>query len=278
LSPLPEVVASNPSESEREKNLVRIAAVIQARMGSTRLPGKILIEISGKPMLEHVIDRVKRSSTIEEVVIATTKRSEDLKIVELGNRLGVNVYTGSEDDVLDRYVRAAEKVQADVIVRITGDCPLIASSVIDEMVQHHLKSGVEYTGNAAVRTFPRGLDVEVVSFAALKRSHKLGKSKHHREHVTPFIYENPDLFKIGNFEAFGVLRAPQFRLCVDTKEDLTLIRAIYEKFYLPDEFVQIEDVIEFLHNNPELAKINIASEKEHLSRNLEDGLRQEFAE
>jgi len=255
---------------------MKIVAIVQARMGSARLPGKTLMEISGKPMLEHVIDRVKQASTIEHIVIATTTQDEDLKIVELANKLGVDVYTGSEDDVLDRYVKVAEKVKADIIVRVTGDCPLIAPSVIDEMVQYHLKTRSEYTGNAATRSFPRGLDIEVMTFAAIKKAHELSTSRHHREHVTSFIYENPNMFKIENLKASGALCAPEFRLCVDTKEDLALIRRIYEEFYLPDGFVQIEAVIEFLRSNPELANINIASEKEHVSRNLEEGIKQRF--
>lgn len=252
-------------------------AIVQARMGSTRLPGKTLVEIAGKSMLGHVIDRLKLCITVKTVVVATTRNKEDEKIVEFCRKTCVDVFAGSEDDVLDRYVQVADYVKADIIIRITGDCPLIDPYVIDDMVRHHLAAEAEYTcmprGYFGPRTFPRGLDTEVISFEALKKAHKLGKSPHHREHVTPFIYEHPDIFKIEIYKASGILLAPELRLCVDTEEDLALIREIYSQLYVLDRPILIKDVIKFLKKHPELANMNKASEEKHHRRDSKNGIK-----
>lgn len=239
---------------------MKVVTIVQARMGSTRLPGKVLIEVSGRPMLEHVIDRLKRSETSDEIIVATSLNERDIPIIELSKRLGIGCFAGSEEDVLDRFLKAAEQAKADVIVRITADCPLIDPNTIDKIVRHHLQSNVDYTrtliDESNSKSFPRGLDTEVFSMKVLRRVHKLANKPYEREHVTIFIYEHPELFKIQVIETEKGLRRPNYRLCVDVEEDLKLIKEIYCRLYMPNEIIDIRNVIRLLDNNPELQQIN----------------------
>jgi len=239
---------------------MKTVAIVQARMASTRLPGKVLRELAGKPMLEHVIDRVKSSKMIDEIVIATSRNEKDERIVELAKRLNVGWFVGSEEDVLDRYMKAAEQVAADIIVRITGDCPLIDPYTIDRIVRRHLKLNVDYTRTLIdqnnSKSFPRGLDTEVFSINVLRKVHKLAKKPGEREHVTVFIYEHPKMFKIEVIEAEESLQRPKYRLCVDVEEDLRLITEIYHQLYVSSGIIDIKDVVKLLDNNPDLREIN----------------------
>ncbi len=251
-----------------------IVAIVQARMGSTRLPGKTLARISDKSMIAHVVDRLEYSKHLAKVVVATSTTEDDQRIVEHMRTLGKQVFSGSETDVLDRYVQTANAVGSDLIVRITGDCPLIDPDVIDEMIEFHLSQQADYTGNLARRTLPRGLDAEVFSVQALMMAHEFAEKPYQREHVTPYFYENPDRFRVASYEVTGELRRPDLRLCVDTQEDLDLLREIYRHFYEPGEIVEVRNVIHWLDENPYWRDHNLAAEKEHLSRNVKDGVQQ----
>lgn len=253
---------------------MNITAIVQARIGSTRLPNKVLLDIAGKPMLEHVFERLSQSSCLTHMVLATTDNVNDQLLVDFANHLKISVVAGSENDVLSRYMLAAQSVSSDHIVRITSDCPLIEPTVIDVMMKHHLEMEADYTSNVARRTFPRGLDVEIISWSCLQEASRLGTKPHHREHVTPYIYENPERFHLEDYEAQGLLRRPDLRLCVDTAEDLQLMREIYSRFYVPDQIVPIGQVIQWLDENPDWRMSNVASEEEHLKRNLSDGVQQ----
>jgi len=241
----------------REKKVV---AIVQARTGSTRLPSKVLKKINKKTMLEHVIERLKNTKTTDEIVIATSNKEQDKPIIELAKRLNVSYFVGSEYDVLDRYLKAAEQVEAEIIVRITADCPLIDPNTVDKIVRCHLQSNVDCTrtliDESNSKSFPRGLDAEVFSVKVLRRVHKLANKPYKREHVTIFIYEHPELFKIQMIEAEEGLRRPHYRLCVDVEEDLKLIREIYHRLYVPNEIIDIRDVIRLLDENPNLQQIN----------------------
>lgn len=253
---------------------MNVTAIVQARIGSTRLPNKVLLDIAGKPMLEHVFERLSRASCLTHAVLATTDNVKDQILVDFAKRLNIPVVAGSEDDVLARYLLSAQSVSSDYIVRITSDCPLLEPTVIDAMVKHHLDTGADYTSNAARRTFPRGLDAEIISWPCLQEAGRLGTKPRHREHVTPYIYENPERFHLEDFEAQGLLRRPDLRLCVDTPEDLRLIREIYSQFYSPDQAVPIDQVIQWLDENPDWRMSNVASEEEHLKRNRGEGVQQ----
>lgn len=233
---------------------MKIIAIIQARLGSTRLPGKVMLDLEGKTVLERVIERVKASRLINDVVVATTIEKKDLKIVGLCAANGISVYCGSEDDVLDRYYQAARLVGADRIVRITSDCPLIDPIIIDEVISSHLREKADYTSNGLKETFPDGLDTEVFSFKALKTAWKNAKLKSEREHVTPYIRNNMNIFKLTNFEYKEDLSKKRWTL--DNPEDYEFIKNIYANIYFKNHLFGMKEILEFLQNNPEIEKIN----------------------
>lgn len=234
---------------------MNIVAIIQARMGSTRLPGKVLQDLSGQSVLCRVVRRVQRASTPKRVLVATTSsRNDDAVVVDCA-RLGVQVFRGDERDVLDRYWRAAQFVGADTVVRITADCPLIDPSLIDDVVRGFLQSSADYASNVLERTYPRGLDVEVISAKALEKAWRNADQSHQREHVTPYFYENPGLFKLLSVR--GKTDCTAYRWTLDTDEDLHLIRTIYERFDGKDDF-SWTDVLRLMEQEPKLLSINSA--------------------
>lgn len=231
----------------------RVIAIIQARMASTRLPGKVLKKIGGKFILEILANRLKRAKRISSIVVATTERKEDDKIVELAKKLSVEWFRGSEDDVLTRFVEASRTVNADIIVRITSDNPLTDPELMDGLIKAHLESEADYTH--CIES-PLGTSVEVVNRGILERIDPVAKDAEYREHVTLYIREHPKLFKIHTVKAedFG-LNYPDFRLTVDTEEDLELMRKLQEN--LGDlETVKTRRVIEFLTKHPEIRRVN----------------------
>jgi len=235
----------------KDKNVV---AIIQARMGSTRLPGKVLEDLAGEPMLARVVNRTRRAKTLDTVVVATTTQPIDDAIVRLCEKQGWPFFRGSEEDVLDRYYQAATAFQADVIVRITSDCPLIEPEIIDRVVGEFLshRPEVEYVSNTLVRTFPRGLDVEVMSFDALERAWQEDSNPSWREHVTSYIWRHLEKFKICNVA--NDTDYSYMRWTVDTVEDLTFVRKIYNHFQ-SDNF-SWKDVLNLLEMHPEWLEIN----------------------
>lgn len=239
----------------------KVVAIVQARVGSTRLPKKVLKRILGKPMLWHVINRLKKAKLIDEIVVATTQREEDELIVRLSDESGVKSFAGSEEDVLDRYYQAAKTHKADVIVRITADCPLIDPHVVDRVVKHFLDGDFDYVSNTCVepwaackQTYPDGLDTEVFSFNVLKNAWKEAKMQSEREHVTPYIWKQPDVFKIGRVQYSKDLS--HMRWSVDYEKDLRFVREVYRRLYKKGGFFNMEDVLTLLSKYPELMEIN----------------------
>jgi spore coat polysaccharide biosynthesis protein SpsF len=231
-------------------------------MGSTRLPGKVLKDLEGATMLARVVQRLSRSRLIHEVLIATTNRAADDAIVEECRRCSVQVFRGDEDDVLDRYFRAAQLARAEVVVRITSDCPLIDPGVTDKTVAAFLsptslnlqgQAMPDYASNVVVRTHPRGLDTEVMTAQALERCWRAAKQPYERTHVTPYIYEHPAEFKI--LSVTGEMDFSQHRWTVDTPEDLEFVRAIYARFKGHDDFREA-DILALLELEPELMELN----------------------
>jgi len=237
----------------KRKNIV---AIIQARLTSTRLPNKVLLDLNGKPLLWHVVRRVKQAENIDHVVLAVPDSSSNDELASFVNKEGWNLFRGSEDDVLSRYYQAATYIKADVIVRITSDCPLVDPKIIDETINRHLAERNDYTAVGIEGGFPRGLDIEVLNFHCLKTAYEKAKEKFEREHVTVFIYQNPKLFKILFIEACGILKRPDIRITVDTEEDYLLIKKIYASLYNIDNFFSIQDVIALIDDNPYLKSIN----------------------
>ena len=238
-------------------NTERIVVIIQARMSSTRLPGKVLKDIAGKPMLAWVVERARRAHTVSEVVIATTVEPSDDPIVSFCAQMGYACTRGSLEDVLDRYYQAARAYHADVVVRVTADCPLIDPAEIDHVVREYQRSGVDFAANRLPppfgRTYPIGLDTEVCSFAALERAWRETKEPYQREHVMPYLYEQP-----GRFKVLRVDHDPDYgdlRWTVDTPQDLDLVRAIFERMAGRVDFGWL-DVLELFQREPELARLN----------------------
>lgn len=234
-------------------------------MGSTRLPGKVLMDLAGKKVLYHVIDRVLRSKLIDKVVIATTTEEKDDAIVEACEGYDERVTTsrGSENDVLDRYYQAAVQEKANVIIRVTSDCPVIDHEILDRIIQKYLDTGVDYVSNFFnVRMFPRGLDAEVFSFAALEKAHKEAQSQEEREHVTPYIWRNPDIYKCGSFP--NDVDLSQHRWTLDEDDDYKLLKEIYDNLYEEKEDFLLKDILELIERKPELAKINTHVEQKKI--------------
>jgi len=229
--------------------------IVQARMTSTRLPGKVLMDVAGRPMLARVIERVLQAQTLDRAVVATTVQPVDEAIARLCAEQGWPYFRGREEDVLDRYYRAAIVHQADVVVRITSDCPLIEPEVVDRVVREFLERqpGMDYAANTLPpRTFPRGLDTEVMRFDALERAWREDEHPAWREHVTPYIYRNPGIFRLH-----GVINEVDYshmRWTVDTPEDLAFVRRIYE--HLGHDRFSWREVLAVLEQHPEWLEIN----------------------
>lgn len=243
---------------------MKVVAIIQARMGSTRLPGKVMRELGGRTVLAHVIERVKACKAIDQIVVATTTATADEVIVAEALRCGADYFRGSEEDVLERYYLAAKQVAAKVVVRITSDCPLIDPALLGAMVNDFVADGgVDYLSNTLERHYPRGLDAEVFSFLALESAYWQAEKSHEREHVTPFIYHHPDLFKIKNYSS-GENHSSQ-RWTLDTADDWALIEAIYQNLYRPGaELFTSAAVLQLLQQRPELVALNAHVEQKKL--------------
>lgn len=234
----------------------KIVAIIQARLGSTRLPAKVIKPILGLPMLARHIERIRQANTLDAIVIATPNTPKDKVLLQLSHKLKLPSFAGSETDVLDRYYQTAQKYHASVIVRLTSDCPLIDPSIIDQLVNTFNRGKFDYVSNVHQRSFPRGMDVEVFSFKALSIAWKKARSAYNREHVTPYIYSHPRQFKIKSVIAPPQLKHPHLRLTVDEPADLTLIRKIYQALYPQNPRFNLQDVINFLITHPKVAMIN----------------------
>jgi spore coat polysaccharide biosynthesis protein SpsF len=234
-------------------------AIIQARMGSTRLPGKVLRRLAGKSVLEHVITRVRGAKNVERVVVATTISKQDDPIVAECERLGTAHVRGSEEDVLSRYHAAAKRHGASVVVRVTSDCPLFDGGVLDRMLAEF---DADYMSNCLRRTFPRGLDAEVFTMDALDRANSEAKEKHEREHVTPYIYGHPEKFRLQSYEEAE--DHSHLRWTLDTPEDWKMIEAVYAGVSPKGEAFRTADVLKFLRERPEIAMMNAQVEQKSL--------------
>lgn len=236
---------------------MKTGIVVQARMGSTRLPGKVMLKILGKSLLQLQIERLKRVPEVDHIIIATTLKETESPIVELINSLdGIDLFRGEELNVLDRYYQAAKLFKLDTIIRITSDCPLIDPKVTYQVLKKYidLRGRAEYVSNVFPRTYPRGLDTEVFSFQALESAQRESVQTREREHVTPFICERPARFPQASVT--HNLDLSHFRWTVDTTEDFVLVEKIYSSIYPLKPSFLLDDCVELLKNNPEWKKIN----------------------
>ena len=231
---------------------MKFLVIIQARSGSTRLPAKILREVEGKTALEQMLSRVSKSKYIDEILIATTINKEDISIVSLASGLGYRVFVGSSDDVLDRYYQAARLIKPEYVIRLTSDCPLFDWRILDEAIEELNPDSDDLC--AISETFPDGEDLEIVKFSALERAHKEARLASEREHVTLYIKNHPELFKLQDYHCkLGNLNKERWTL--DEKEDLELIREVY-KYFSPRTDFSLEEIYLFLQKHENIRMLN----------------------
>lgn len=233
---------------------MKILLIVQARMTSTRLPGKVLLPLAGEPMLTRLIERLRRVQRADGIVIATTTNATDDPIAALCDKLGVPCHRGSEHDVLSRYADAARLHGADAVVRITSDCPLIHPVLIDQILAVYEEGDSDYVSNMLPPTWPYGMAVEVFSAAALQQAHAEATQAAEREHVTPFIYWHPERYRLRNVES--PVNLSHHRWTVDTPEDYELVRRLFETLHpINPEFTQA-DILTLLDAHPDWMTLN----------------------
>lgn len=229
-------------------------AIVQARSTSTRLPGKCLFRLFGKPVLRHILERIQRVSLLEGICLATTENVSDDALVDIAREMEVPFYRGSEQDVLDRFHKAAMQEQADIVCRITADDPLKDPDVIENILREHIGNGCDYTSNTLEPTYPEGLDVEVFSFHALETAWKEGYLPSEREHVTPYLWKNPKKFKLCNVRYDRDLS--EHRWTLDYAEDWVFIQQVYEFLYPEKKNFSMQDVLQLMEEKPYLRGLN----------------------
>lgn len=234
----------------------KIIATIEARMTSSRLPGKVLLPLASSPALQRIIERIRRSRYVDDVVVATTVNVEDGPIEDLCVKIGCRYHRGSKEDVLQRVLDAAHESKADLIVEITGDCPLIDHRHIDHSIELYYAGDHDYVSNAIERSFPDGFDVQVFPTRVLEIVNKLTDDPIDRVHVSYYIYTHPERFKFVNWRAEGETFWPGLGLTLDERDDYELLKIIYEKLMLINEDFSAEDVVSLLRNNPKYLEIN----------------------
>lgn len=228
---------------------MNIISIVQARMNSSRLPGKVLMKVDGKPMIQHLIDRIKKVKIINDVIISTTVNSKDIKLVNFCKKNKINYYRGSENNVLQRVYNTAKIFKADEILFITGDCPIIDPKLLKKFLSYYLKNkkNYDYVGNAFIRSYPDGMDAHVFSFKTLKKNFEISKTKLEKEHVTLGIKNHPKTFKIKNFRAPKNLLWPDLGLTLDEKKDFVLLKKIIKYFNVKKNyFFDCVDVVNLL--------------------------------
>ena len=230
---------------------MNIVAIVQARMGSTRLPGKVLADIANKPAIELLLKRLDKSTKVSSICVATSVAEENDPLCERVARLGYSYFRGSETDVLERFYQAAKQEKSDVIVRITGDCPLVDPVVVDGVIDIFEKNKVDYASNIDPPSYPDGLDVEVFSMHALERAVNEATKSFDREHVTPYLRSK----QFSSVNLLAEENLSNFRLTLDQVEDLHVLRKIFENFS-DDIFFGFFDAVNYLRENEEIIKIN----------------------
>tara|TARA_B100000470_G_C19741428_1_gene369403 strand:- start:340 stop:1071 length:732 start_codon:yes stop_codon:yes gene_type:complete len=230
------------------------AIILQARLGSKRFPGKVLKKINGKTILEYTIKRLKKTKLSKNIIVATTKREEDQKIIKVAKKTNCHTFRGSTNNVLNRYYKAAVHYKVKNIVRICSDCPLIDPKIINKVYFFYLKNNYDYVSNKIFPSYPIGMGVEILNFQSLEKANKLTKNSYDKEHVTPYIYKNPKKFKIKNVGLKKKLL--NYRIVLDYIEDFKLISNIQKHFNKQRKDFTLKDIIKYINRNPILKKKN----------------------
>lgn len=240
-------------------NSINIVTIIQARLGSKRLPKKVFMPIAGKPILLRMFDRVSSAKLTGNIIIATTVQAIDDPIVELCKKNKISFFRGHSTDLLDRHYKTALKFNADAVVKIPSDCPLIDPSIIDKVIKYYINNQdkFDYVSNLHPPSYPDGNDVEVLSMKALKEAWIEANRPLEREHTTPFFWENPERFRIGNYQwEKGLDYSMSHRFTIDYEEDYLFIKKIYDELYPKKRIFTLDDILDLLEQKPELIKIN----------------------
>ncbi len=245
-------------------------AIVQARMDSSRFPGKSLVKIGNWSLIELVLKRLNYSTRIDEIILATTTNQKDDILASHVEKLGFQVFRGSEQDVLSRFYNALYKLNPTIVVRITGDCPLISPKLTDMAIQRFSETKADYLslsiGEKKKLAYSRGFDVEVTSFKALSEAYNKAEKKYEREHVMPFLYTNKEIYSVIYLEPEIGESRPSYRLCVDTEKDLELLNAIYRIFKENLINISYKEIIKFLDDNPQIAEINKDVVQKHFTK------------
>lgn len=231
---------------------IRTVGLVAVRMKSSRLKKKALLDLNGKPLILQLFSRLKKSKKMDDIVLCTSTHPDDRVLIELANQNGLKYFAGSEDDVMDRFIRAGERENADVIVRITGDNPLTDPGIIDTMIESHIESGADYT---RMDNLPVGVTAEVITFMSLKKAFKMAENSGYSEYMTNYFVNYPDIFSLNILQPDDNLRRPDYRLTVDYQADYDLMKKIFSNFkQFPD--ASLKDIIAFLDKNPGIARMN----------------------
>src|SRR5687768_1123770 len=241
----------------------KIVCIVEARFRATRLPGKVLMPILGEPMLGRMIERLRRARTLDEIVVATADGTADDAVAAYAEALGVHVFRGSEDDVLDRVVRAAQSRSADLIVETTGDCPLIDPGIVDKVVGDFLMGGADFVSNILPHTTPRGMDVRVFRSRDLAEINETSTDPADHEHVSLHFWEHLDRYRCRNVESELPDAAATLRLTVDTPQDLELVRAVYSELYEAKPDFNLVDILQLMDRRPDLVALNFDVEQKN---------------
>jgi spore coat polysaccharide biosynthesis protein SpsF len=237
---------------------MKIIATIEARMTSSRLPGKVLLQAAGKPMLEHLVNRLKAVPSLYGIVLTTTVNKTDEVLVDFSKKIGIGCYRGSEDDVMTRVIGAAESAGADIVVEITGDCPIIDPQIVEQTIRVFNANNADYVSNGHIRSYPDGMDTQVFRLKTLVRSAAMTDDEMDHEHVTMHIRNHPDLFSQIHLVAPPELHWPELGLTLDEPRDYELLKTIIEHFEPDNALFSCRDVIKLLKRNPDLVAINQA--------------------
>lgn len=239
--------------------MINIVIVVQARLGSTRLPRKVLMPLSGKPLIIRMLERISFSERANNIIVAVTNEAYDNDLADICETEGYRVFRGSTNDLLDRHYQAGKKYNADAVVKIPSDCPLIDYSVITRVIDYYTENShkYDYVSNLHPATYPDGNDVEIMSINALKKSWEESSKDFEREHTTPYLWENPDKFRIGNVEWETEMDfSMSHRWTIDYIEDYLFIKAVYDALYENNPKFSLYDILEFEKNHPEVKALN----------------------
>jgi spore coat polysaccharide biosynthesis protein SpsF len=239
--------------------MINIIIVVQARLGSTRLPRKVLMPLSGKPLIIRMLERISLSEKAENIIVAVTKETGDNELTDICESEGYRVYRGSTNDLLDRHYQAGKKYNADAVVKIPSDCPLIDYSVITKVIDFYTANShkYDYVSNLHPASYPDGNDVEIMSMEALQKAWEDSSKDFEREHTTPYLWENPDKFRIGNVEwETGMDFSMSHRWTIDYPEDYLFIKEVYDALYRDNPKFDLYDILEFEKNHPGTKALN----------------------